>query len=82
MKKLQYGIKGFSFILKLILDICRVDTKIGDLFSVPINDQEKSHFQLVAFDSTQLNMDVIRAFKKIYPIQDQLDINEIISDEV
>ncbi len=52
----------------------RVDTKIGDLFCVPINDQEKRHFQLVAFDSTQLNSDVIRAFKKIYPIQDQPDI--------
>ena len=40
----------------------RVTTKIGDIFSVNINETEKKYFQLIAFDQTQLNSDVIRAF--------------------
>jgi hypothetical protein len=32
----------------------RVITKIGDVFSAPINEHEKKYFQLIAFDLTQL----------------------------
>lgn len=42
----------------------RVVTKIGDIFSVPISDKEKRYMQLIAFDLTQLNSDVVRIFKK------------------
>jgi hypothetical protein len=62
--------------------MARANTKIGDVFSIPINDQSKKYFQLIAFDSTQLNSDVIRAFKKIYPIYDATDVSEITKGEV
>ncbi len=60
----------------------RVSTKIGDVFLVKINDNSKKYFQLIAFDLTQLNSDVIRAFKKTYPINENPDISEIINGEV
>ncbi len=44
----------------------KLKTKIGDVFSVPINDTEKRFMQLVAFDLTQLNSDVVRIFHKKY----------------
>ena len=49
----------------------RVRTKIGDMFSVKVSENEKKYFQLIAFDLTQLNSDVIRAFKKVYGIEEQ-----------
>lgn len=42
----------------------RVVTKVGDVFSVKLDNEMKKYFQLIAFDLTQLNSDVIRAFKK------------------
>ncbi len=44
----------------------RVVTKVGDVFSVKLDNEVKKYFQLIAFDLTQLNSDVIRAFKKVY----------------
>ena len=43
--------------------MARVYTKIGDVFCANLGDYKK-YFQLVAYDQTQLNSDVIRAFKK------------------
>lgn len=60
----------------------RVITKIGDVFSVAIDNNKKKYFQYIANDLTQLNSDVIRAFKKIYPIDANLDLAEIVNDEV
>jgi len=60
----------------------RVVTKIGDIFSVPINDKSKKYFQLIAFDLTQLNSDVIRSFKKEYPINVDPDLEEVVNSEV
>lgn len=57
----------------------RVNTKIGDIFSVPINETEKRYMQLIAFDETQLNSDVIRAFKKIYPVNEKPNLEEIVN---
>lgn len=62
--------------------IKRVNTKIGNVFSVNINDTTKKYFQLIAFDLTQLNSDVIRAFKTEYLINSNPDVLEIINDEV
>jgi hypothetical protein len=62
--------------------MARVNTKIGDVFSVKIDDNNKKYFQLVAFDLTQLNSDVIRAFKKIYPIDANPDVLEIVNGEI
>lgn len=60
----------------------RVITKIGDVFSVPINETEKRYMQLIAFDLTQLNSDVVRAFKKVYPINENPSVEEVINDEI
>jgi hypothetical protein len=60
----------------------RVSTKIGDFFSVKIGEKTKKYFQLIAFDLTQLNSDVIRAFKRTYAIDDTPDLAEVINGEV
>ncbi|MCL2313506.1 MAG: hypothetical protein FWC41_13705, partial [Firmicutes bacterium] len=60
----------------------RVSTKIGDMFSVKIDENNKKYFQLIAYDLRQLNSDVIRAFKKTYPIDANPNLSEIVNDEV
>ncbi len=60
----------------------KVNTKIGDVFSVRINEENIKYFQLIATDLTQLNSDVIRAFKKTYPLNTSPDLFEIITHEV
>lgn len=60
----------------------RVVTKIGDIFSVRINEKNRKYFQLIAFDLTQLNSDVIRAFKKEYPIYVDPNLDELVKGEV
>ena len=60
----------------------RVSTKIGDVFSVKIDENSKKYFQLIAFDLTQLNSDVIRVFKKVYPIDANPNLSEIVTGEV
>ena len=62
--------------------MARANTKIGDVFSVEIDDNSKKYFQLVAFDLMQLNGDVIRAFKKTYPISANPELSEIVGGEV
>jgi hypothetical protein len=57
-------------------------TKIGDVFSVKLDDNRKKYFQYVANDLTQLNSDVIRAFKKTYSINASPDLSEVVTDEV
>ena len=60
----------------------RARTKIGDIFSVKIDENTKKYFQLIAFDLTQLNSDVIRAFKKQYTIDENPALEKIIQEEV
>jgi hypothetical protein len=60
----------------------RIYTKIGDIFFVKINESDKKYFQLIAFDLTQLNSDVIRVFNKIYPINTNPDLSIIVNDEI
>ncbi len=60
----------------------RVVTKIGDIFSVEIGKRSQKFFQLIAFDLTQLNSDVIRAFKYEYQIDTLPDFSEIVKGEV
>ncbi len=62
--------------------MARVNTKLGDVFSVKTDSNNKKYFQLIAVDSTQLNSDVIRAFKKTYPLDENPELFEIINDEV
>lgn len=58
------------------------NTKIGDVFAVKLDDYSKKYFQLIAFDLTQLNSDVVRAFGKIYPSDATPDILEIVSQDI
>ncbi|WP_223255422.1 hypothetical protein [Flavobacterium sp. LM4] len=57
----------------------KTHTKIGDIFSVKISENSKKCFQLIALDLTQLNSDVIRAFKNEYPINSSPDVLEIVN---
>jgi hypothetical protein len=62
--------------------MARVNTKIGDIFSVKVSDCDKKYFQLVAFDLLQLNSDVIRAFKKEYSLNSTPNLTEIVNGEI
>lgn len=57
-------------------------TKIGDVFSVPIDENYKKYIQYIISDYYMLNSDVIRAFKKKYPITLNPDLSDIVSGEV
>ena len=57
-------------------------TKIGDVFEVPISPSQKRYIQYVVSDLTQLNSDVIRAFKRVYDIDDKPSLHDIVSDDV
>lgn len=58
------------------------NTKIGDVFSVQIDDRNKRYIQYIISDLSQLNSDVIRAFRKVYSLEMNPDLSEIVSDEV
>jgi hypothetical protein len=62
--------------------MARANTKIGDVFSVRLDESNKKYFQYIISDLTQLNSDVIRAFKKAYPLNANPDLSEIVNDEV
>jgi hypothetical protein len=59
----------------------KVRTKIGDIFAVR-QDASMKYFQYVADDSTQLNSEVIRAFKSTYPIDASADLTDIVAGEI
>lgn len=60
----------------------RVVTKIGDVFQVDLGDGQKSYFQYICNDLTQLNSDVIRVFDKKYTIAEHPLIEDIVSEGI
>lgn len=62
--------------------MAKANTKIGDVFKAKINANSKKYLQYIVSDLTQLNSDVIRVFKKIYAIDADPDLSEIVNDEV
>lgn len=62
--------------------MARVITKIGDVFCINLDDCNKKYFQYVAKDLTQLNSDVVRAFKKTYPIDENPNLPDVAKDEI
>jgi len=60
----------------------RINTKVGDVFSVKIDDKSKKYLQYIVSDLTQLNSDVIRSFKDVYPIESIPDLSEVVKGEV
>lgn len=57
-------------------------TKIGDIFSVKIDEFNQKFFQYITNDLTQLNSDVIRVFKCIYPLNVKINLSEVIAGDV
>ncbi len=60
----------------------RIVTKIGDIFSVTLDNGNLRFFQYIANDWTDLNSSVIRVFKKEYPRGYELNPEEVVSDDV
>jgi hypothetical protein len=60
----------------------RLILKMGDIFSVIIDNSTKKYFQYVANDLTQLNSNVIRAFKMTCRISENPELSEIIENEI
>lgn len=56
--------------------------KIGDIFATMPNNGFRRFFQYVADDETQLNSQVIRAFKREYELGDNLDLPELVEEDV
>ena len=57
----------------------RANTRIGDVFSVKMDNNKKKYLQYVISDLTQLNSDVIRVFKTEYPDDKNPNLLEIVN---
>ncbi|HXB58567.1 MAG TPA: hypothetical protein VNU95_03335 [Candidatus Acidoferrales bacterium] len=55
---------------------------VGDVFSVRVDEDITKYFQYVADDLTQLNSQVIRAFKRQYHANEAVIANEIVRGEI
>ena len=55
---------------------------IGSVVCVEVDNQYKCFFQYVARDRSQLNSEVIRIFKRHYPMDYVPDMDEIVNDDV
>ena len=60
----------------------RTNCRLGDIYRVPIENDSVRFFHFIAKDSTDLNSDVIRIFKRHYHSDDSPSINDILNDEV
>jgi len=56
--------------------------KEGDIFEVPLENNTKGYFQFIMLDSTQLNSEVIRVFKKRYQAEETPNLEEVVKDEI
>lgn len=74
--------KRCDFFWTTYLIMARANTKIGDVFCVTIEGKGKKYLQYIISDVLQLNSDVIRAFKKIYPLNEEPVLSEIVKDEI
>ena len=60
----------------------RIITKIGDVFCIAIDGKYKKYLQYIVNDLTQLNSDVVRVFKELYPIEVEPELSEVIKGDV
>lgn len=60
----------------------RIQTRIGNIYCVEIDNSFKMYFQYIAKDLSNLNGNVIRVFKTRYKPEDNPDMESIVSDEV
>lgn len=60
----------------------RIITKVGDVFSVSIDGKYKKYLQYIVSDLTQLNSDVVRVFKELYPLAAEPDLVDVVKGEI
>lgn len=60
----------------------KVNTKIGDVFCAKLDNDSKKYLQYIVNDLTQLNSDVIRVFKQVFPIDATPDLTGVVNGEV
>jgi hypothetical protein len=58
------------------------NTVIGDVFCVIIDENYKRYLQYIISDLSQLNSDVVRAFKKKYMLNENPELINIVNDDV
>ena len=56
--------------------------RIGDVFSVELDNGNNKYFQFIVRDRLQLGSEVIRGFRKQYPIDSPIDLSGIVNDEI
>lgn len=56
--------------------------KIGDIFELALQNDQKSYVQYIGNDKTQLNSDVIRVFKSRYSREEKVSLKAIVQDQV
>ena len=56
--------------------------KVGDIFTMQIDNNRKKYFQYIANDITQLNSQVIRVFESSYSLEDAPNLENTIRDKV
>lgn len=60
----------------------RFVVRMGDIFCIEVDGLYKQYMQYVTKDTSQLYSKVVRVFKKKYPIDEDVDMDEIASGEV
>jgi Immunity protein 26 len=60
----------------------RITLQIGDIYEVSLADGKKGYVQYIGNDMTQLNSDVVRAFKIRIDNSVEPDLEEIVKSEV
>jgi len=62
--------------------MARIYIKKGDIFFAKIDENNKKYFQYITNDIWQLNSDVIRVFKTVYPLDVKPDLSQVVKDEI
>lgn len=62
--------------------MARFVKKIGDVFAAKLDDDSRKYIQYMGNDSTELGSDVIKAFKRVYPVESEPDLSEVVRGEV
>lgn len=60
----------------------KISIRIGDVFVVKLDEHHKKYLQYVANDSSDLGSDVVRAFEKLYAMNEDPSLSEIVRGEV
>lgn len=55
---------------------------IGDIYKVPLQNDEKGYIQYIGNDITQLNSDVIRVFNERYSIDAEPTLEEVLAGKI